>query len=41
MISARGISLDEFVGWRFRRIVQIKRLLVRAELGPDLRWKAG
>ena len=34
-----GITLDDIEGWRFRRIGQIKRLLDRAELGPDLRWK--
>jgi nucleoside-diphosphate-sugar epimerase len=33
-----GITLDDFEGWRFRRIGQIKRLMDDGRLGPDLRW---
>ena len=33
-----GITLDEFEGWRYRRIGQIKRLMESGRLGPDLRW---
>jgi nucleoside-diphosphate-sugar epimerase len=33
------IAVDDFEGWRFRRIGQINRLLELAELRPDLRWK--
>jgi hypothetical protein len=32
------ITLDDFEGWRFRRIGQINRLLDAGLLGPDLRW---
>jgi nucleoside-diphosphate-sugar epimerase len=35
-----GMTLDEFEGWRFRRIGQIKRLMADGLLGPDLRWSA-
>jgi nucleoside-diphosphate-sugar epimerase len=33
-----GMTLDEFEGWRFRRIGQIKRLMADGRLGSDLRW---
>jgi nucleoside-diphosphate-sugar epimerase len=33
------VTVDDFEGWRYRRIGQIKRLLELAELTPDLRWK--
>ena len=33
-----GITLDEFEGWKYRRIGQIKQLMESGRLGPDLRW---
>jgi nucleoside-diphosphate-sugar epimerase len=33
------ISVDDFEGWRFRRIGQINKLLDGGELTRDLRWK--
>jgi nucleoside-diphosphate-sugar epimerase len=38
--SRHPITLTEIEGWRYRRIGQIKRLLDRGELTPDLRWKS-
>jgi nucleoside-diphosphate-sugar epimerase len=35
----RSITVDDFEGWRFRRIGQIRKLLDAGELTPDLRWK--
>ena len=34
-----GITVDDFEGWRYRRIGQMKRLLGSGLLGPDLRWR--
>jgi nucleoside-diphosphate-sugar epimerase len=34
------ITLEDFEGWRYRRIGQIKRLLDSGRLDPTLRWKA-
>ena len=33
-----GITLDEFEGWKYRRIGQIRQLMESGRLGPDLRW---
>jgi nucleoside-diphosphate-sugar epimerase len=33
------ITLDDFEGWRYRRIGQIKRLLAAGRLDATLRWK--
>jgi nucleoside-diphosphate-sugar epimerase len=33
------ITVEDFEGWRFRRIGQINKLLDAGELTPDLRWK--
>jgi nucleoside-diphosphate-sugar epimerase len=33
------VVVDDFEGWRYRRIGQIKRLLNLNQLTPDLRWK--
>ena len=33
-----GITVDEFEGWKYRRIGQIKQLMESGRLGPDLRW---
>jgi nucleoside-diphosphate-sugar epimerase len=33
------VTVDDFEGWRFRRIGQINKLLDAGELTPDLRWK--
>ena len=33
-----GITLDEFEGWKYRRIGQIQQLMESGRLGPDLRW---
>jgi nucleoside-diphosphate-sugar epimerase len=33
-----SMSLDDFEGWRFRRIGQIKKLMDSGELSADLRW---
>jgi nucleoside-diphosphate-sugar epimerase len=35
----RSITVDDFEGWRFRRIGQIRKLLDAGDLTPDLRWK--
>jgi nucleoside-diphosphate-sugar epimerase len=35
----RPVTVDDFEGWRYRRIGQLMRLLDLAELDPDLRWK--
>src|SRR6185503_20774503 len=32
-----GLKVDDFVGPRYRRIDQIRRLMAEGELGPDLR----
>jgi nucleoside-diphosphate-sugar epimerase len=37
--AACGISVDDFEGWRFRRIGQIKRLIDAGSLTDDLRWR--
>jgi nucleoside-diphosphate-sugar epimerase len=37
--SRHPITVDDFEGWRYRRIGQLKRLLEMRELTPDLRWK--
>jgi nucleoside-diphosphate-sugar epimerase len=37
--SNHPVTVDDFEGWRYRRIGQIKRLLDLGELTPDLRWK--
>jgi len=38
--TEHGMTLDDFEGWRFRRIGQIKKLMDAGELTPDLHWKA-
>lgn len=35
---AVGLELEDFEGPRYRRIDQLKRLMVEGHLGPDLRW---
>jgi nucleoside-diphosphate-sugar epimerase len=37
--SRHPVTVEDFEGWRFCRIAQIKRLLDQRELTPDLRWK--
>jgi nucleoside-diphosphate-sugar epimerase len=32
------ITLEDFEGYRFRRLGQIKRLMTSGRVGPDLRW---
>ena len=33
------VVLDDFEGWRYRRIGQLRRLLEQGDVTPDLRWK--
>jgi nucleoside-diphosphate-sugar epimerase len=33
-----GITLDEFEGWKYKRVGQIRQLTESGRLGPDLRW---
>lgn len=37
--SDHPVTVEDFEGWRYRRIGQLKRLLDRGDLTPDLRWK--
>jgi nucleoside-diphosphate-sugar epimerase len=37
--SSHPITLNDFNGWRYRRIGQLQRLIDLGELTPDLRWK--
>jgi nucleoside-diphosphate-sugar epimerase len=37
--SRHPVSVEDFEGWRYRRIGQLKRLLDLGDLTPDLRWK--
>jgi nucleoside-diphosphate-sugar epimerase len=37
--SRYPVTVEDFEGWRYRRIGQLKRLLDLGELTPDLRWK--
>jgi nucleoside-diphosphate-sugar epimerase len=37
--SQHPVTVEDFEGWRYRRIGQIKRLVDLGELTPDLRWK--
>jgi nucleoside-diphosphate-sugar epimerase len=38
--QAEGITVDDFEGWRYRRIGQIKKLTEAGLLGSDFRWTA-
>lgn len=35
----RPVTLEDVEGWRYRRIGQLKRLIDKGKLTPDLRWK--
>jgi nucleoside-diphosphate-sugar epimerase len=37
--SRDPVTVEEFEGWRYRRIGQLERLLDLGQLTPDLRWK--
>jgi hypothetical protein len=37
--SQHPVTVEDFEGWRYRRIGQLERLLDLGQLTPDLRWK--